>query len=151
MKKIDLSQVIGIAANVGVIVGIGFLVVEVGQNTAALQNEADVAIWSMGSQTAGLVAETPELAELLVRARSEPWREFSDVEQFRIELIWDNTVSRFELQYRMYKRNGDVLQRGDWLFPESLLGQGSFNEWWGSWKGAADPEFREYLDSFLEQ
>jgi len=39
MKRIDLGQTIGILANLGVIAGIVFLAVEIGQNQAALEEQ----------------------------------------------------------------------------------------------------------------
>ena len=38
MKKIDLAQFIGVLANVGVVVGIVFLAIEIRQNTASLDS-----------------------------------------------------------------------------------------------------------------
>lgn len=44
MKKIDLGQAISILANIGVIAGIVFLVVEIQQNTAAIRSQSSIAI-----------------------------------------------------------------------------------------------------------
>ena len=55
MRRIEVGQLITILANVAVFVGLVVLVLEIRQNTEALRNEADVAIWSIGSQTASLV------------------------------------------------------------------------------------------------
>ncbi len=57
MRRIEVGQLITILANGAVLVGLVALMLELRQNTQALRNEADMAIWSIGSQTAGLVAD----------------------------------------------------------------------------------------------
>ncbi len=150
MRRIEVSQLITILANVAVFVGLVVLVLEVRQNTQALRNEADVAIWSIGSQTAGLVADNREIAELLLATRTQELTEFSPIEQFRISLIFELLVDRFELQFRLSERSGEMLQRVDWVFPEDMLEQQSFKTWWQSNRHIAHPDFQTYLDSFVE-
>ncbi len=150
MRRIEVGQLITILANVAVLVGLVALMLELRQNTQALRNEADVAIWSIGSQTAGLVADNREIAELLLATRTQELTEFSPIEQFRISLIFQMLVDRFELQFRLSERNGEMLQRVDWVFPEDILEQQSFKTWWQSNRHIAHPDFRTYLDSFVE-
>ena len=150
MRRIEVGQLITILANVAVFVGLVVLVLEIRQNTEALRNEADVAIWSIGSQTAGLVADNREIAELLLAARTQDLTEFSPIEQFRISLIFQMLVDRFELQFRLSERNGEMLQRVDWVFPEDMLEQQSFKAWWQSNRHLTHPDFRTYLDSFVD-
>ena len=150
MRRIEVGQLITILANGAVLVGLVALMLELRQNTQALRNEADVAIWSIGSQTASLVADNREIAELLLAARTQDLTEFSPIEQFRISLIFQMLVDRFELQFRLSERNGEMLQRVDWVFPEDMLEQQSFTTWWQSNRHLTHPDFRTYLDSFVE-
>lgn len=150
MKRIELGQAIGVLANLAVLVGVLLLVLEIRQNTQALQNEVDVAITSIGTATVHLVADNAELSELLVRARTQQWGEFSPVEQFRVARIFDSLTTRFELQFRLYQRNGEQLQRSDWVFPEDLLRQQSFKTWWQlEGESNAHPDFRDFMDVSL--
>ncbi len=150
MRRIEVGQLITILANVAVFVGLVVLVLEIRQNTEALRNEADVAIWSIGSQTASLVADNREIAELLLAAQTQDLTEFSPIEQFRISMIFEMVMDRFELQFRLSERSGEMLQRVDWVFPEDMLEQQSFKTWWQSSRHLAHPDFRTYLDSFVE-
>ena len=69
MKKIDLGQAITILANVGVIVGIGFLAVEVNQNNALLRNEARYNLHLARTAEIEQLALNPGLGELWAKAR----------------------------------------------------------------------------------
>ena len=68
MKKIDLGQIITILANIGVIVGIAFLAVEINQGNrlARLQMRNDIAESIVAISLAG---GDPASAQLLVRAQ----------------------------------------------------------------------------------
>ncbi len=73
MKKIDLGQILGILANVGVIAGIVFLAVEIRQNTESLDESRRLAAanayqaraFAFGSQTLAN-AHSPEMVEAIV-------------------------------------------------------------------------------------
>ena len=70
MKKIDLAQTIGIFANVGVIVGIVFLAVEIQQNSQALGVQAQQNRQNVRRSIMVRTVDNPELGRILQKAQS---------------------------------------------------------------------------------
>ena len=140
-----------IATNLGVILGLVLVVYELRLNNIALENETDVAVWSIGAEQAALVVDSNGVAELLTRAERVTWSDFSRTEQIRLGALWGSLVDRLELQYRMYKRRGEVLRREYIVFPEPFLEQVTFRQWWEVGKPVYQPDFAEYFQSLLDQ
>ena len=78
--------------NLGVLVGLVVLVYEVNQNTQALQNETDVAIYSMAAVSSQLYFGSEELRRLVMDSRTKPWSEFSEADQMMLAFYWRNEV-----------------------------------------------------------
>ena len=140
-----------IATNLGVILGLVLVVYELRLNNIALENETDVAVWSIGAEQAALVVDSNGVAELLTRAERVTWSDFSRTEQIRLGVFWGSLVDRLELQYRMYKRRGEVLRREYIVFPEPFLEQVTFRQWWEVGKPVYQPDFAEYFQGLLDQ
>ena len=68
-----LNQWMTLLTNIGVLAGLVLLVYEVNQNTNALRNETDVAIYSMAAEDTRTVIENPDIAEVFPRAASKDW------------------------------------------------------------------------------
>jgi hypothetical protein len=103
MKKIDLGQTISIVANIGVIAGIVFLAVEIGQNKATLdeqnainrQSSRDAALENYGTFRR-LLLENDELYELWTNAMGDDELTPVDRSKFTLlclESIWVNVTS----------------------------------------------------------
>ena len=90
MKKIELSEIIGILANVGVIAGIVFLAIEVGQqNTVNLLSGRDAAVENFnGFRT--LLLENPDLMEIWNRGTADEQLDGQGVDRFN--LLCQNTL-----------------------------------------------------------
>ena len=151
MKIDNLNSWLTLSANVVVILGLAVLIYEVRQNTQALQNETDVAIWSLGSAQASLAVQDADLAHLLIRARTEDWSALDPIEQERLTIFWGMLVDRLELQYRLYTRTDSTLDEGSIVFPEQLLRQPSFRRWWGENSYIYHPEFQTYFEKLLDE
>ena len=152
MDKLErTNQWLLFATNVGVIVGLVILIIEIGQNTTAIENQIDVAVFSQGS--AGYIIENPDLAELWVRSASEAWDSFSPVEKARIGTIWGFILDSAELQFRLRKRSGEMLNADNIVFPERILSRPSFRAWWKQAQegGAYPPEFVRFFNSYLSE
>ena len=100
MKKIDLGQMIGILANVGVIAGIIFLAVELQQNQRMVmaQTRNEIARMTIELQQ---VNRDPEQARIIIRGNAG--EQLTDVERFQLNR-WADVTLRFwenmEYQYR---------------------------------------------------
>ncbi len=140
--------------NIGVIIGLVLVFYEVHQNTLALDNSSDIAVWSIGTQSAGLVIESAEVAELLTRFQTEPWDNFNSVEQMRLNVLLGVLLDRFELQRNLYDSRGEELKRDDVLFPEFLVKLDTFKTWWKYQKendGGITAPFIEYFDAYIKE
>ena len=69
------NQWLTLPTNFGVIAGLGLLVYEISQNTQALNNDINVAIYSMAADNGRLLIESRELRDVLERATTEEWSE----------------------------------------------------------------------------
>lgn len=146
------NQWIMMATNVGVILGLAVLILEISQNTTAIENQIDAAVWS-NSSGGYLVVENPELAELWVRAKTEPWDSFSLVEQERIGILWGYAVDSAELQFRLRNRSGENLNADNIVFPERILSQASFRTLWDQVQntGVYPPDFVSFFDAYISE
>ena len=89
MKKIDLGQALSILANLGVIAGIVFLAIEVGQNQAALEEQntltrisgRDAALEYFSSHRKTLL-DNPDLLQMRLKARRGETLTALEQEQF---------------------------------------------------------------------
>lgn len=103
MKTLErVNQWVALATNLGVIAGLVFPIIEIRQNTAALENQIDVAVFA--DAPIRLLAELPDLAELHVRSESEAWESFSPGEQERLGALWALSIDSAELQFRLRQR-----------------------------------------------
>ena len=145
------NQWLTFAASIGVIVGLVVLIFEINQNTIAIENQVDVAVFSLGP--IGYLIEHRDLAELSVRSKSEPWDSFSMVEQERMGFLWGSFLDSAELQYRLRQRGGEMLNADNIAFPEALLSQDAFTTWWeqAQMGGAYPPEFVNFFNSYLSE
>jgi hypothetical protein len=100
MKKIDVGQAAGILANLGVIAGIVFLAVEIGQNNELMRAAARDAQNERVQDYVEQVYMTPGLAEIIVKVgNGTPLTEVEDLMLFNRQL---RLLRGFEIQYREY-------------------------------------------------
>lgn len=94
MKKIDLGQAITISANVGVIIGIFFLVIEVRQNNLLMLSQTRSQISQSISNLLISQAQSPYLEDLMAPERVARASSIGALRFNRIELgifrIWEN-------------------------------------------------------------
>jgi hypothetical protein len=141
-KLADISEIV---SSIAILATLIYLTIQVQQNTLASRDEADVAIYSMASSAQLFVAESKEIADLMVRSETTSWEDFSKVEKVRIEGFWGTTLNILELQFRLYKRKGDRLE--NIVFPEHILGWESFRSYWKSAQFFYEDNFIVFLDT----
>jgi hypothetical protein len=135
--------------NLGVIGGLIILVYEVQQNTQALENETDVAVYSMAMENRQMLVESSELRDLYVRVETESWNDFTPEEQMTLLGYWSNELDRSELQFLLFKRNQTDLD--NIIFFERDLSLEAFRTAWLAWKKYFDPEFVAYFDNYISE
>jgi hypothetical protein len=65
------NQIMGVFANVGVLLGIIFLAIELQQNNALMETRARAEFADRATSTMSLVAANPQLAEIMARPLAE--------------------------------------------------------------------------------
>ncbi|NIL93755.1 MAG: hypothetical protein GTO71_04800 [Woeseiaceae bacterium] len=148
-KLKQANQWVSLATNVAVVAGLIVLIVEINQNTVALENQIDVAIYADAPIV--MLAEHPDLAELHVRSESEAWDSFSPVEQERLSALWALSLDSAELQFRLRQRGSEQLTAENMVFPQRLLNRDSFRTFWREAEGSGvlDPEFVTFFNTYM--
>jgi hypothetical protein len=139
MTRIDIGQLIQVAANLGVIAGIVFLGIEISQNNELMEAQAryNRLVSQTGSQT--LIANNAQLAELL--AKNDMGAELTPAERRQFEALYGRAIVNIAWAY------GEL--------PVSQLPvsqyQSVFNERgvrliWDRMKASYDPEFVRFIE-----
>lgn len=149
MKKIDPGQAIAILANLGVIAGIVFLVIELQQNNELLAAQARGALADRRTQFVEMVSSNPSLAAIVVKVAEGD--ALSEVEKLQFRMIGRRLFMSFESQY---------LEVEQGVVPESSLPirqwrsmfHGSVPDFklstaWDAYRAEAEPSFVEFWDS----
>ena len=148
MKKLDLGQVITISANVGVIIGIFFLVIEVRQNNLLMMSQTRSQISQSISNVLFSQAQSPYLEDLVPPERMARYSSIGALRFNRIELglfrIWENIYYQWERG--LYEDSEFQSEREIWrgdinipsirrIFCDNRDGfrQGSSKKWKRSW------------------
>ena len=142
-----VKEWISTLTNLGVLVGLAILIYEINQNTLAIENETDVAHYSIAASAGFLVADSLELAELLARAETTAWEDFSSAEQMRLDGIWGANLDNVELQFRLFRRRGEVPD--NIVFGEQLFEWSSFLTYWAEVKHLYGNEFVIYFEELM--
>ena len=105
MKKIELGQIIGILANFGVIAGIVFLAIEIGQNQSSLEEantinrlSADAETLAYFSAHRSLVAQDEQLAQIWLDGTSG--EALTPVEALRFDFLCQNFLWTYATIYQ---------------------------------------------------
>ena len=151
--KLDLiNRWLTLAANIGVLAGILVLVLEVRQNTVAIQSAAASSLQAAYSEAELLIAGDQDFAEVLVKGRDADG--LSPTEQLRL-LGFYRTVLR-GWQNTHYQYLSEVLDPGLWegelgLFRETIVADSGLRTYWSSNKSLYSPAFNRLLESLTSQ
>jgi hypothetical protein len=142
-----LNRWLTLLTNMGVLLGLVFVALEVQQNTRAMSNETDVAVYSLFAEHQRLVVEEPEVAELLVRSETQQYHEMSKSEQWVIGIYFGGLMDNTELQFRLYERSEETVE--NIAFPEQLFGFPAFKGWWRQYSHLYQPDFVAFMDDLM--
>ena len=149
MQKIAFGQMIQILANLGVIIGIAFVGIELSQNNELLSAEARATELSQDTEAWGFVAENGEFSELLAKdLNNEP---LTQAEEIRLTSHWMRSL--YISAWRYHERPEST----EWVNAQRRLfvAYRSFrNTWQGSGSGSRaagkdnfDPSFVEFYEA----
>ena len=152
MKKIDVGQSVSILANIGVIIGIIFLVVELQQNTQAFRL-ASAQSYLTGSYNIDiLIANDREFADLLIRGDSEDG--LTSAEKLSLERWYYAVFRQWETVY--YQHSSDALDTNFWVayrneIQKVLSRSPGMRKYWPTGVKSFIPSFQQEINSILEE
>jgi len=142
MTKIDLGQTINILANVGVIVGLAFLVYELHQNNEFLEQQERYTFLENVVGFTEFSAADPDVARLIVRsADSGP---LSELDQFRRCQISLNVLYKWQWEFDNLEITADGPIANAW---RSFWRISKFDDCWQLQEAAVFPEFAQFLNT----
>ena len=142
MKKIDLGQTVTILANLGVIAGILFLAVEIGQNNELMAEEAERARAESIRESMVLIADNGELAAIMLKELEG--EELSDLETLRLSQYWMRGVIGYQMSFQQLPRE-DLAAMAN-LFRRQFETKPSFRAGWAEYRDALEPDFVQWME-----
>jgi hypothetical protein len=147
-----LNWLLTVTANLGVILGLGFLAVELRQNTLATQATLNIELLAIGRENAELLLSDDELAEIVLRAEQDPGSlSLLEREKFLLFTSWRMGV--WETAF-MNADEGIVADRyfeGFDAWYSVLVRRGpGYKYWWDESRHGYDPAFQEHVDRVFE-
>ena len=151
MKKSDVGQAIGIVANIGVVIGIIFLAIEIRQNNVLMEADARNARDQRIQDYAEQVYMVPNLAEIILKANNgEALSELEDLKLFNRQV---RLLRGLQVGYREYTMGTVEPPSETW---KSIFYEGTFRNppLVGTWEEAKvymPPDFVQYVeDNIIE-
>jgi len=146
-----LNWFLTIAANVGVVVGLGFLGVELRQNTLSTQATLHLDLMSYGREHAELLLSDDSLTEMILRAEKNP-DELTELEREKFVLFTSWRLGVWETAY-LNVREGVMAERywnvwDPWYSEIASRGPG-YEFWWEQARHGYDPGFQAHVDLVL--
>ncbi len=147
MNWTKASAVAEILSSVAILITLLYLVIEIGQNTEALEASSRQAALEGDVQHLYQGVATPELWQAYVKPN------LTEVEKIRLSgylFAFLRMRERDWLQYRL-----GALDEATWLtYQTGMLGTLHYeqvNKWWNNYGSSVfDPTFREHVDNLLE-
>lgn len=148
MKKIDLAQTIAILANLGVIVGIIFLMVELRQNSEAAKLQAAQSYVNLSHQLDFRIVDDPSLVALFMSSPESR----SPEESLRMDRWYFGMFRTWENGFYLHSRGvlDDELWSGQVAFMADLLRNHADREYYEANRKYFSKSFVEFLDGLLE-
>ena len=144
----ELNQWLTLLANVGVLIGIGFLAYEIRQNTKATHAQTREAVLAGRQVQLAAVREDPNLIKSLIK--QDP---LTDDEQIKLFTWLTSALSAREFSWLQWKSG--VIDETQWQSElavlRGLLQAPTVRLWWKNVGHiTVSSEFRQYVDSQME-
>lgn len=134
-------------ANIGVIVGIVFLALQINQSTEVARSAVDLEVTTIGSDFHMRVAENPVLARVVMLGRQDP-AALSDEEKVQYEYHAVSVFMLMEGAFKQYQRG--FMPESGWKPYEDLIEFLLANEivldWWVNGSTVFLPEFEAVVE-----
>lgn len=146
MKKIDLGQTIGILANLGVVAGIVFLAIEIGQNNAQLSSQSRFNYYQTRFGLNAMIAQDGDLADIVSRAVAG--EELTRGEAVQARQVTELLFGMWEYEFGEFEAGNISLEDFDVIGKRRTFGGlGEFGvAGWESYGSAAPQRFVAYVN-----
>jgi len=147
-----LNAWLTLAANVGVLVGIIFLVFELRQNTVAVRSAAASSLQSSYSDIELVIAGNRDFADVLVKGRAAAPVDVA--EELRLMAFYRTVLRGW--QNSQYQHLSGTLGQGLWegemgFFKETIGADRGLYDYWASNKALYSPAFNALLESIAPE
>lgn len=144
------ASIAEVVSAVAIVVSLLYVAYEFRQTSTMSSREADVMLFERVREANRLVVESPDLAELLVRARRAP-DQLSEADSLRLLTFQHDFFDSWEMGW-YYQRDG-ILEEATWRewdewFAAEARGRPSFG-WTENRRHFPGLEFRRHVDSAL--
>ncbi len=102
MKADNVNRWLTLGANVGVVIGIVFLAVELQQNNELLQSQADITYVEMRIGAYHNLLQNDELLKTVLKAKEG--EDLSPLESHRLEILYRSVFINWEWEYGQYEK-----------------------------------------------
>lgn len=150
-KLNQVNRWVTVAANVGVLLGIIFLIIELRQNTTATRLQASSNFQDSFSDIEFFITQSPEFAALLDRGRRGETIE-SAVDQLRLAVFYGNVLRTWQnshMQYRSGALDEDIWQGSQTRLIQVLKADRGLRDYWQANKAHFSHAFNAMLGSLV--
>ena len=154
MQKVNISQTVSALANIGVIVGIVFLAVEMRLNTQAIRAQTRDSITEKQMMYLSWSATSPELSAAISKARTEGEDALTNLEAGRYQSWlaaqfreWEN--SHYHFEQGMFSQGEFDARRVRWT--RQLSGSKFTSDLWTDFRMEYAPSFRAEIDKIVQE
>jgi len=147
MRKLDVGQTIGIVANVGVILGIVFLAIEVRQNNSLIESEQQYRRDESMAEAVEAVFSNPSLAAAIAKKKAN--QPLNELEQLQLDAFNVRVVMGIQRNYFEWQRGRIPALSADGLRDRFYRGGVEvvpLVEFWAANKDEFRPEFIEWVE-----
>lgn len=151
MTSDRLNWFLTVAANVGVILGLGFLALELRQSTLATQATLHLDLVAYGRENAELLLSNDALADVVSRGEQDPASlSRAEQEQFLLFTSWRMAV----WETAFLNNDSGVVDARYWdgfdaWYSEIARSGPGYRYWWAQARHGFDARFREHVDRVL--
>ncbi len=147
MELSQINEWLSLVANIGVLLGIAFLIVEIKQNTEAHRSDSRKALMA-NDQASLLVA----LDHTDIFTKMGQIEKLTQEDQYRLSFVYAIDLRNREFEYFQYKSGS--LDEDSWKSYRNLILANHANErgrvWWNKvGRGLINPNFAKMVDEML--
>lgn len=147
-----LGAIAELLGALGVIVTLGYLALQIRQNTAVVRTSSFQELMKGISNFTASISQNAEVADIYLRGLAS-YDDLSEIEKIRFHTLMTEPFTNAQLSYQLHKRGLiDVQLYAGYLSSFSgLLHSPGVRQWWLSSKTWFHQDFRKFIDEKLSE